>query len=286
MYATMFALVLIAVALVILFGFTIYALDHGANHAGAHVWSKPIDSIPNLPSRQTPMEHDRLPARAVAITAAALALVLVGAPASAGTAKPRVNEGWISLVSRTCGSSNGWQRVAAANGAHAPHWWLPLRSVTVNCPGKASGGATKSPAKPSATGWVKPGPGGCSDGFGYFAWRDARPNSNGWHYGQDIRTGYGARVVAAAAGRVTAAGWGGSAGYRVWINHGGGVETVYMHASRLYVHEGQTVKAGQLIAKSGSTGDSTAAHLHFGVRVNGKYVNPKTFMSRRGVRVC
>ena len=62
------------------------------------------------------------------------------------------------------------------------------------------------------------------------------------------------------------------------ISHGNGVFTVYMHASSLCVSKGDTVKQGQVIAKVGSTGIATGAHLHFGVSVNGTYVNPRNYI--------
>lgn len=63
------------------------------------------------------------------------------------------------------------------------------------------------------------------------------------------------------------------------VNHGGGVSTVYMHCSQLLVSAGDTVSQGQVIAKVGSTGYSTGPHLHFGVRLNGVYVNPSQYVS-------
>ena len=80
-------------------------------------------------------------------------------------------------------------------------------------------------------------------------------------------------------GEVVIATYSSSAGNYVMISHGGGVYTVYMHASSLLVSQGQSVKKGQTIAKVGSTGYSTGSHLHFGVRVNGSYVNPTKYVN-------
>jgi murein DD-endopeptidase MepM/ murein hydrolase activator NlpD len=98
------------------------------------------------------------------------------------------------------------------------------------------------------------------------------------HKGIDIGASSGSAILAAAAGRVTTATYSSSAGNYVVISHGNGISTVYMHASALYVSEGQTVSQGQTIAAVGSTGFSTGPHLHFGVIVNGSYVNPLNYV--------
>lgn len=99
------------------------------------------------------------------------------------------------------------------------------------------------------------------------------------HQGIDIGASTGSNIVAAAGGSVVISTYSYSAGNYVMINHGGGVYTVYMHCSKLLVSVGDTVKQGQVIAKVGSTGYSTGSHLHFGVRVNGSYVNPRKYVS-------
>ncbi|EHI57887.1 murein hydrolase activator EnvC family protein [Hungatella hathewayi] len=99
------------------------------------------------------------------------------------------------------------------------------------------------------------------------------------HKGMDIGAASGSSIRAAAAGEVTISTYSYSAGNYIMINHGGGVSTVYMHCSQLLVSEGETVTQGQEIAKVGSTGVSTGPHLHFGIRVNGDYVNPAGFVS-------
>lgn len=100
------------------------------------------------------------------------------------------------------------------------------------------------------------------------------------HKGIDIGASGGAAIVAAADGTVTTAAYSSAAGNYVMIDHGGGLYTVYMHASALLVSPGQTVTAGQTIAQVGSTGISTGNHLHFGVSLNGSYVSPWSYLGR------
>lgn len=99
------------------------------------------------------------------------------------------------------------------------------------------------------------------------------------HKGIDIGATYGADIVAADGGTVLVATYSSSGGNYVIIDHGGGLCTVYMHASSLTVSAGQTVSKGQVIAKVGSTGISTGNHLHFGVTLNGVYVSPWGYVS-------
>ncbi|WP_143322599.1 M23 family metallopeptidase [Clostridium sp. HBUAS56010] len=99
------------------------------------------------------------------------------------------------------------------------------------------------------------------------------------HKGIDIGASTGSGIVAAASGTVTISTYSYSAGNYIMIHHGGGVYTVYMHCSELLVSAGQEVTQGQVIAKVGSTGYSTGPHLHFGIRVDGKYVNPAKYVS-------
>lgn len=107
------------------------------------------------------------------------------------------------------------------------------------------------------------------------------------HNGIDIASSKylveGDQIVAAFDGIVTAAGYAGTAGNWIWINHGGGLFTVYMHLLKINVTVDQIVVKGQVIALMGGnpsaySGNSTGAHLHFGVRLNGGYVDPRLYL--------
>ncbi len=99
------------------------------------------------------------------------------------------------------------------------------------------------------------------------------------HKGIDIGAGSGSNILAAAGGTVTIATYSESAGNYVMISHGGGVCTVYMHMKAMNVSVGQDVSRGDVIGYVGSTGYSTGPHLHFGIRVDGSYVNPLNYVS-------
>lgn len=98
------------------------------------------------------------------------------------------------------------------------------------------------------------------------------------HNGIDLAAPSGSAILAAYNGTVVAADYNSSMGNYIMINHGGGLYTIYMHCSALYVKKGQDVKAGTKIAAVGSTGRSTGPHLHFGVRLNGNYVSPWNYL--------
>ena len=99
------------------------------------------------------------------------------------------------------------------------------------------------------------------------------------HGGVDIRAREGTWVAAAADGVVTVASTGvGHYGTAVFIDHQNGYVTHYGHLSRILVRVGQKVKAGKLIARSGSTGRSTGPHLHFTIQKNGVNIDPLKFI--------
>jgi murein DD-endopeptidase MepM/ murein hydrolase activator NlpD len=95
-----------------------------------------------------------------------------------------------------------------------------------------------------------------------------------YHQGVDLAGPEGTPIYATRAGRVTTASYSGSAGYYVSINHLDGYSSIYMHMTNYVVGAGSTVSAGQLIGYMGNTGISTGSHLHFGISLNGRYLNP------------
>lgn len=100
------------------------------------------------------------------------------------------------------------------------------------------------------------------------------------HTGIDFKASTGTSVRAADGGVVTSAGWNNSYGYYIDIDHGNGVETRYAHNSKLLVSVGDEVGQGQLISKSGSTGNSSGPHLHFELIINGEFVDPLDYFNK------
>lgn len=99
-----------------------------------------------------------------------------------------------------------------------------------------------------------------------------------FHNGVDMAAPGGSPILAAYDGKVVASGYSPSMGNYIMIDHGDTLYTIYMHASALYVSTGDYVTRGQKIAAVGSTGRSTGNHLHFGVRLNGQYVDPMGYL--------
>ncbi len=93
------------------------------------------------------------------------------------------------------------------------------------------------------------------------------------HYGTDFGMPIGTPVMAPADGVVVKAAFTRSTGYYIVLRHRGAYSTVYMHLSKLMVRQGQNVRMGTTIARSGNTGLSTGPHLHYELRINGRPVN-------------
>jgi len=128
--------------------------------------------------------------------------------------------------------------------------------------------------------WPVPKSGRVTSDYGY---RNAPVNgASTFHQGVDIGVGNLSRadrgVVAALAGTVIETGYSRSGGNYIYIDHGNGLVTRYLHAYKVYVKEGQYVERGEEIMEAGTTGYSSGPHLHFGVWVNGVSVDPLLYI--------
>lgn len=146
---------------------------------------------------------------------------------------------------------------------------VPYRQQNQTNPPKRPGTVAGANAQPSADGkllW----PTTSRRLSQYFNWR---------HYGIDVPNKVGQPIYAIQSGTVETAGWNrGGYGYYVIINHGNGMRSLYAHSSELYVSAGDRVVQGQVISAIGNTGRSTGPHLHFEIRINGKTVNPLSYV--------
>ena len=154
-------------------------------------------------------------------------------------------------------------RVAGDQSEDFQALWESLREI------KAIQQVTPS-MRPLNGGWI-------TSEFGFR--RSPFSDKNEFHPGLDIAAQKGTLVKATANGTVSYAGFRGSYGKVVFINHGFGIMTRYGHLSCFHVKKGQKVKRGDIIGEVGSTGRSTGPHLHYEVRLNDIPVNPEKYMS-------
>ena len=140
------------------------------------------------------------------------------------------------------------------------------------------GAAAGAPAGPGPTRYVKPVAGHASSGFG--------PRDGGFHYGLDIAAPLGTPIRAVTRGQVVEAGPASGFGYWVRIQHPDGTVTVYGHMRVITQPAGAQVKAGEVIAKVGSEGQSTGPHCHFEVWPHSDRahrVDPKPWLAKHGI---
>jgi murein DD-endopeptidase MepM/ murein hydrolase activator NlpD len=115
-----------------------------------------------------------------------------------------------------------------------------------------------------------------SSGFGYR--NDPFTNQKAFHGGLDLRASSGTLVYAPAAGKVSFVGWDGEFGLCVKIRHGYGIETGFCHLSSAKVEVGQEVSRGDCLGAVGSSGRSTAPHLHYELSVDGALRDPSVYI--------
>lgn len=173
---------------------------------------------------------------------------------------------------------NAQQAAAQAAAAAAAKPQSSGGGYSAPAPAPAPAPAAQAPSS-SGSGWVKPAGGTFTSCF------CARWGT--FHYGIDIANTYGTPIYAAASGVVKRAGTASGFGNAIYIQHPGGIVTVYGHMQSIYVSAGQSVYAGQKIAGIGAEGQSTGPHLHFEVTkgMYGTRIDPVPFLAQRGVYV-
>jgi murein DD-endopeptidase MepM/ murein hydrolase activator NlpD len=163
-----------------------------------------------------------------------------------------------------------------AQGAERPPGSVPAPPPRGPLPRGRRGG--HAPGRPSLPALAWPLRGVVTSAFG----RERRQHAH--HEGIDIDGEVGEPILAAAAGTVVRAGWEGGYGRLVVLDHGLGLTTLYAHASRLLVEEGDRVEAGDEIAEVGESGHAHGSHLHFEVHRDDRPVNPLPYLQARRKR--
>lgn len=174
----------------------------------------------------------------------------------------------ISATSATTTSGD-----ALANQAEVA---LALRALTASSDSGTSHRASRSTTRAPLHRWVRPNAGPLSSPFGYRWGR--------LHEGIDLAGPYGSPIVAATDGCITYAGAEQGYGEVIKITDWDGSQAVYGHMSA-FVRRSGCVKAGDVIARVGSAGDATGAHLHFGLYLNGAPINPIPYLAKRGLSI-
>ncbi|AXG81382.1 M23 family metallopeptidase [Streptomyces paludis] len=187
-------------------------------------------------------------------------------------------------------------RTSSAPAASAPRSEAPAKASESASSGRTSSDSGTSAGTSSGTassntatqttgsGFLKPvdAPIGTSYRASGGSW------SSGYHTGVDFLASAGSTVRAVGTGTVVAAGWGGSYGNQVVVQHSDGKYSQYAHLSALSVSAGQSVNAGQQIGVSGATGNVTGPHLHFEIRTGPDYgsdIDPVAYLRSQGVTV-
>lgn len=179
-----------------------------------------------------------------------------------------------------------------ADPYHYAKYWDPAVQVVEGLAGVDTGlnpdgpACSTMPGEVSASGWAVPGAGPITSPFGM----RFHPVDKVWrlHSGTDLNAGgCDGPIWAAQDGRVSFTGFDSAGNGTITIDHGGGVQTSYLHeyASGILVREGDQVTAGQQIGRVGSSGKSTGCHLHFMVIINGSPTDPVPFMAEVGIQL-
>ena len=186
----------------------------------------------------------------------------------------RADEGWRAMEDRGSDTENHFDHV---------HLNLKPDAAGVVTPGCES----TTPGQVSAEGWAQPAAGPITSRFGMR--EDPVTGSfTRLHAGVDLAGGgCDGPIWAAQSGTVITSGFDSGGNGTIVIDHGGGVQTAYLHMyqSGILVREGEQVNAGDQIGRVGSSGNSTGCHLHYEVRVDGSPIDPVPFMEQVGITI-
>lgn len=194
----------------------------------------------------------------------------------------RDSQGWRPMADRGSISANHLDHVHLSFNP-TPGTGTPAHMLTQACPNADTGAAA---GVVGAGGWAAPAR-SMLIGSRYGMRRHPITGVYKLHSGDDIPGGgCGAPIYAAATGTVTGVEPNRAYGMLVTIDHGSGIQTRYAHmySSGVLVRRGDSVAAGQQIARIGSNGYSTGCHLHFEVKINGTFIQPSTFLAERGIK--
>lgn len=205
------------------------------------------------------------------------------APARAATYTVQAGDTLGVVAQRALGDSGRWQEVFNANRDQISNPNLIFPGMVLRLPNGAqapASAAAPTPSAPAPAGklaWPVHGP--ITSAFGYRV--DPISGQRGvFHTGMDIGVPSGTPVQSPLPGKVIYAGWvNGGGGNHVQVDHGNGLVTTYSHMSAINVTVGQEVGVGQAVGRVGSTGYSTGPHLHFEVKRNGQYVDPRPLLA-------
>lgn len=173
-----------------------------------------------------------------------------------------------------------WLEYMATATTAPPATVAPIINVGGGGESDSSGGNTTNAGTSSITvgsSWLVP----CSyrELSSPYGMREApTAGASTFHQGVDLAAPAGTPIVASRGGTVTSATYSSRSGYYVTINHGDGFSSIYMHMTNYIVSAGQQVSQGQCIGYVGKTGVATGNHLHFGIAMNGAYVNPCSYV--------
>ncbi|MFE2561535.1 M23 family metallopeptidase [Streptomyces sp. NPDC059352] len=227
---------------------------------------------------------------AARITAVALAAAGLGASLVAGAGSAFAAEGTaVAPVAATASAAIAAQAETQAHAAAQVKAAVAKAAAKKAAPVKAVKKAAPVKAAKKAPSWVKPV-------TSYTLTASYNQGGAMWshkHSGQDFAVPVGTPVKAAGAGTVVKAGPNGGGdgpayGNAIVVKHANGTYSQYAHLSKIKVNVGQKVGAGQQIALSGNTGNSSGPHLHFEIRTTPNYgtaVNPAAFLRSHGVSI-